>query len=82
MIWGSNASRFKIVFSSSKCQIGSQVHPPIQQVPGALALGVMWGECEADHLLLSSIEVKNECSYTSTPVCLNGAYRDNFTQSV
>jgi hypothetical protein len=41
--------------------------PPTQQVPGALSLEVRrWGR-EADHSPPSSAEVKNACSYTSTP---------------
>jgi len=33
--------------------------PPIQWIPGALSLGVMQPECEADHLLPSSAMVRN-----------------------
>ena len=36
--------------------------------------------CEVDHLPLSTAEVKNEWSYTSTSlVCLHGVYRNKFT---
>jgi hypothetical protein len=41
--------------------------PLIQWVSGALSLGVMQPGCEADHSPLSSAEVKNVWSYTSTP---------------
>jgi len=41
--------------------------PPIQWVPGALALGVMRPGREADHSPLFSTEVKNSCSCTSIP---------------
>jgi hypothetical protein len=41
--------------------------PPIQWVPGALSLGVKRPGREADHSPLSSAEVKNVWSYTSTP---------------
>jgi hypothetical protein len=40
---------------------------PIQLVPGTLSPGLNWPEREADHLPLSSAEVKNVWSYTSTP---------------
>jgi hypothetical protein len=60
---------------------------PIQWVPGALSLGVKRPGREADHSPLSSAEVKNAWSYTSTPpISLHGAvlslkkkHRDNFT---
>jgi hypothetical protein len=41
--------------------------PPIRWVPGALSLGVKRPGREADHSPPSSAEVKNACSYTSTP---------------
>jgi hypothetical protein len=42
-----------------RVQAGSGAHqPPIQRVPGALSLKVKWPECEADHLLSFSAEVK------------------------
>jgi hypothetical protein len=38
---------------------------------------------EVDHLPSSSVEVRNECSYTSTPpVCLYNTENDNFTLPV
>jgi hypothetical protein len=38
-----------------------------------------WPGHEADHIPLSSTEVKSEGSYTSTPpVCIFDMYRDNF----
>jgi hypothetical protein len=43
--------------------------PPIQWVLVALSLGIKRLRHEADHLPLSSIEVKNEWSYTFTPPC-------------
>jgi len=46
---------------------------PIQWVTGALSLGVKWPVREADHSLSSSVEIKNECTYTSTfPIRLHG----------
>jgi hypothetical protein len=55
---------------------------PIQWVQGALPLGVKRPEREADHLPPSSAEVKNEWSYTSTPLIrFYGSatkHRDNF----
>jgi len=41
--------------------------PPIQWVTGTLSLGVERLEREADHSHPSSTEVKNTCSYISTP---------------
>jgi hypothetical protein len=40
--------------------------PPIQQVPGALSLGVKRPGREADHSPPTSVEVKNAWRYTST----------------
>jgi len=37
-------------------------------------------ECEINHSSPSSAEVKNKWCYTSTsPICLQGVYRENFT---
>ena len=49
--------------------------------PGSqvLFLGVKWLGHEPDHSSPSSNELKNEWSCTSTPVCLHGINRDNFT---
>ena len=33
---------------------------------------------EANHLPLSSAEIKNERFFTSIPLCLNDLYRENF----
>jgi hypothetical protein len=41
--------------------------PPIQCVPGNVSPAVKQPKREADHSLLSSAEVKNAWSYTSTP---------------
>jgi hypothetical protein len=47
--------------------------PAIQWVPGALSVGVKRQGREVDHSPASSAEVKNEWSYTSTPLLsLNG----------
>ena len=47
--------------------------PPIQSVPKAKR-----PECEINHSPPSSIEVKNECNYNSTPiVCRRGLNRGN-----
>jgi len=60
--------------------------PPIQRVLGALALGLKRLVREANHSSLSSVEVKNAWSYTSTtPIRLHGLllsekkFRDYFT---
>jgi hypothetical protein len=43
-------------------------------------LGVMRPERDIDHLPSSSVNVKIECSYTSTPpICLHGMDRDSCT---
>jgi hypothetical protein len=56
------------------------IPPPVQWVPGALSLEVKWPGREADHSLLSSAEVKNEWSYTSTPpIRLRGMARSEST---
>jgi hypothetical protein len=58
--------------TASRTAVGS-TQPSIQWVPGALSLGVKRPESEADHLSLSSAEVKNAWSYTFTfPVRLHG----------
>jgi len=49
------------------CLHVSRIQPPIQWVPGALSLGVMGPGREADHSPPPSAEVKNSCSYDSTP---------------
>jgi hypothetical protein len=41
--------------------------PPIPWVPGALTLGINLPGREANHSPPSSAEVKNSCSYISTP---------------
>jgi hypothetical protein len=69
--------------TASRMALGP-TQPPIQWVPGALSLGVKWPGCEADHSPPSSAEVKNACSYTSTPQYVFTAWclvkhRDNFT---
>jgi hypothetical protein len=57
--------------------------PPIQWVWGVLSLGIKRPGREADHLPLSSVEVKNVWGYTSapnTPPCRGAQlkHRDNF----
>jgi hypothetical protein len=52
--------------TASKTALGP-TQPPIQWVPWALSLGVKRPGREADHSPPSNAEVKNECSYTSTP---------------
>jgi hypothetical protein len=43
-------------------------HPSVQWIPGTLSLGVKRPRRVADHSPPSSAEVKNEWSYTSTPL--------------
>jgi len=50
--------------------------PPLQ------CSGVKWPGCEDHHSPPCSVEVKNEWICTSTsPVCLHGMQRDNFTSA-
>ena len=47
---------------------------------GVLSPGVKRSARKTDHLLLSSVEVKNECSCTSaSSICLHGVNEDIFT---
>jgi len=47
---------------------------------GAIFYGLKQPGCEANHLLHSSAEVKNDWSCTSIPpICLHGIYRDDCT---
>jgi hypothetical protein len=52
--------------TASRTALGP-TQPPMQWVPGALSLGVKRPGREADHSPLSSAEVKNAWSCTSTP---------------
>jgi hypothetical protein len=59
-------------------------HSPIQWVPRGFKPDLKWLGREPDHSHPSIAEVKNEWSYTSSPLeCLNGVvlvkHRDNFT---
>jgi hypothetical protein len=66
-----------IVALKTPRQSPRHIKPPIQWVPGALIPGVNGPGCKADHSPLSSAEVRNELSYTSTPpVCLHGMQKD------
>lgn len=68
-------------FSTPICQDRLQGPPNLLSIgykdsfPGAKWLG-----CEDNHWPPSNAEVRNECSYNSTPhVCLHGTDRENFT---
>lgn len=55
------------------------IHPVIQWVLGFF-LGVKRPECEINSSSLTSDEVRNDWSYTSTPLlCIHGVDRDIFT---
>jgi hypothetical protein len=61
-----------LVTTVSRTALGA-TQPPIQWVPRALSLGVKRPGREADHSPLSSTEIKNSWSYTSTsPARLHG----------
>jgi hypothetical protein len=52
--------------------------PPIRWVPSSFPR-VKWPGRDVEYSLPSSAEVKNGWSYTSAPVYIQGAYRDDFT---
>lgn len=51
----------------------------IERVTGILLAEVNQLFCEADHLPLSSPEVKNGCSPPPVPLRLHGVHKENFT---
>jgi hypothetical protein len=51
---------------------------PNRWVPGSFP-GIKWPGRDVEYSLPSSAEVKNGWSYSSAPVYIHGAYRDNFT---
>jgi hypothetical protein len=62
------------LFTTASRQVLGPTQPPIQWELGALSLGVKRSGREADYSPPSSAEIKNACSYTSTPpVRLHGA---------
>jgi hypothetical protein len=71
------------LFTTVSRTVLGPTQPPIQQVPGALSLGVKRPGREADLSPPSSAEVKNAWSYTCTPEYVFMAWclvkhRDNF----
>jgi hypothetical protein len=56
-----------LLFTTASIPALGPTQPPIQWVPGALSLGIMWPAREVDHSPPSSAEVKNVWTYTSTP---------------
>ena len=57
-------------------QTGPGAHPPSYSVRTAdCCPEIKQPGNEAECLYLSSVEVKNGCSYTSTPTCLHSVYR-------
>jgi hypothetical protein len=77
MIWDLSPAYGKEFFLRQDVRMSLGAVPfPIKWVMGA-----KWPGCEIDHLPPSSVEVKNEWSYTSPPViclCLHGMNRNNF----
>jgi hypothetical protein len=67
-VHGLDGRRFRVPGGSGNF-FPSPPRPPAsyQWVPAALSLGVKRLRCEADHSPISSAEVKNAWSYTSTP---------------
>lgn len=54
-------------------------HPPIHFGPEGLSAGIKGLGYWAEHSLPTGAEFKNEWNYISTPKCLHGTHRDNFT---
>jgi hypothetical protein len=70
----------QVISSSPKSTkpISEPIQPPIQWVPAFLLGGYNRSRREAIHSPPSSAEVKNEWSYTSSPLCLHGLDRVSF----
>jgi hypothetical protein len=69
-------------FFQQNVQTGSESHPAFYSTGTGVffPLEIKRQGCEFDHSPPSSIEVKNEWSYTFTPrLCLHGLYRDGIT---
>jgi hypothetical protein len=69
MIGGSSVGsgwKFFHLTTASRPALGP-TQPPIQWVQGDLSMGVERLGCEADHSPPLNAEVKNACSYISTP---------------
>jgi hypothetical protein len=67
------------VFSEISRPAVGFTQPPIQWVPGSLSAALKRPRCEVDHWPSSSVEAKNDWSYTSiSSVWFNGVYRVNF----
>jgi hypothetical protein len=79
-------SRQDFLFSETSRPTMGPTRPPMQYLPEALSPGVKLPGCEADHLVPTSAEVKNDMRrYTSSPpICLHGVDRTTlpFTVSV
>jgi len=82
MVQGLNPSRSKRLFSS-KHQTVSRTHPASYSVGTRVFFtGVKQPRCGVKHSCPSSAKVKNECSYTSTPlICLHGVDWKNLTST-
>jgi hypothetical protein len=80
-IQGSNPSRGKRSLFPPKCPDWLWGAPSVllSEYQGPFPQAVKWSDHEADHSPLSTVTVKNDWSYTSTPpVYLHGVYRDSF----
>ena len=69
------------IFFSSPIRPGRSWGPPsFPCVPEIISPGIKWPERQVDHSPPSGAEVRNEWSYTSTPLLyLNGVERENIT---
>jgi hypothetical protein len=80
-VWASNPSKDKGLFSSPNHP--DQLWGPINLLFSGFQrsfMGIKWLGLDDDHSPPSSVEIKNEWSYTSTPlVCFLGMDRDTFT---
>jgi len=81
MTWGSKPGRGKRCFCSPRCH--DQLYCPTSLLLNGYRVSfprVKQPRSEANHSPLSSDQVKNKWSYTSTPlICLLGVDRKNFT---
>jgi len=54
-----------VIFDNATTPALGSTQPPNHWKAGVVSLGVKWPWCEVDHMHPSSVEIKNEWSYTS-----------------